>query len=473
MDGDVRETIIGSASEFGQESILTEPTDPANVPTHRKSEAESLLQVQETKRRSKRKKSNKSKSGSKRAVETPSESRHPTQAESRGPAIFPRTDAGNAELFAALYGKLLRYDHQRRRWLIWNQNWWEEDEKGRVRLFAKSAARHRLKKSANIADDEERGREAKWALQSESRHRLDAMLTLAQSEPPLADRGQNWDSNAWLLGVANGVLDLRSGTLRKGKPEDQITMHTNIAFNREAICPRFERFMLDISAGDKELSDYIQRCLGYSLTGETTEQCIFDCYGDGANGKSTLIETVRNVLGDYAYNAPFSTFEKKARSGIPNDVAALAGRRFISAVETDEGVRLNESRVKALTGGDTIAARFLYGEWFGFVISGKIWLAFNHKPEIVDDSHGMWRRIRVIPFTRKFDGNDADKHLKEKLRSVVPKFSPTPIIITPVTHRRRSSSFKSCGRRSARRFYTSPSPRREAKFARIFSALCL
>jgi putative DNA primase/helicase len=331
--------------------------------------------------------------------------------------LYPRTDAGNAELFAALNGKRLRYDHQRKRWLVWNRHWWTEDKKGTVQLFAKAAARNRRKRSEDIEDDDQRRYEAKWAFNSESRHRLDSMLALARAEPELATTGGNWDSDPWLLGVANGVLDLRTGILRDGKPEEHITLHTNIPFDPDAQCPQYEKFIMDISGGDKELADYIQRCLGYSLTGETSEQCMFDCYGEGANGKSTLIETIRYVLGDYAYNAPFATFEKKARSGIPNDVAAMAGRRFISAGETDEGVRLNESRMKALTGGDAIAARKLYGEWFEFAMRGKIWLAFNHKPEIVDDSHGMWRRIRLIPFTRKFDANSADKHLKEKLQA--------------------------------------------------------
>lgn len=330
----------------------------------------------------------------------------------------PRTDAGNAELFAARYKDTLRYDHRHKRWLIWRGHWWAEDTTGQVYVLALNAVRFRQRAATGLpADDPHRTEEIKWAVHSENRYGLEAMAKLAQWMPPLADDGANWDSDPLLLGVANGVVDLRTGTLRQGQPSDLITVHTKVAFDPSAQCPQWTRFLREIFNGDEQLIAFVQRALGYSLTGDTSEQCIFLAHGTGANGKSTLLEVLRCVLSDYAYNLPFSAFELNGRSSIPNDVAAIAGRRFVTAVETSETARWNEARMKALTGQDVITARFLYGEFFSFRPTAKFWLAFNHKPRAADDSEGFWRRIRLIPFTREFSSEEADKHLLEKLKT--------------------------------------------------------
>ena len=331
--------------------------------------------------------------------------------------IFPRTDVGNAELFAHLYKDCLRYDHTHKRWLLWQGHWWAEDVDGKVHRMAKEAARTRLVYAANISTAEEyMKKETKWAIKSESRPRLEAALKLAQSEKPLADTGIDWDSDPWLLGVANGVIELRTGKLRDGRSSDKITLHTDISFDPQAQCPRWSQFLEEIFGGDRELVAFVQRAVGYCLTGRTEEQCLFLCYGVGANGKSTLLKLLRYVLGDYAYNLPFSAFELKARSSIPNDIAALAGRRFVTAIETNESAQLNEGRIKALTGCDPVTARFLYREFFTFLPLAKFWLAFNHKPQVVDDSHGFWRRIRLMPFLKEFKEEADDQALEPKLQ---------------------------------------------------------
>jgi putative DNA primase/helicase len=170
---------------------------------------------------------------------------------------------------------------------------------------------------------------------------------------------------------------------------------------------------------DADVIAFIQRAIGYCLSGAVTEQCLFLCYGQGENGKSTFLEVIRDVLGSYAYNLPFSAFELAARSAISNDMAGLVSKRFVTAVETNENVRLNEGRVKALTGGDRCTARFLYREYFSFDPTAKLWLAFNHKPQVSDDSHGFWRRVRLIPFLAiaQFSGSDCDKDLVAKLKT--------------------------------------------------------
>jgi putative DNA primase/helicase len=332
---------------------------------------------------------------------------------------FGRTDAGNGEYFARLYGDRVRFDHRRGRWLVWTEHWWRGDNTRLVRRLAKEAARARYQGATAISDLRERSDEARFAIATESRQRIDAMLIGAQSEPPIADAGERWDADPWLLGVANGVLDLRTGTLRPGTPADGITLHTAVPFAQDARCPRWERFLDEVFAGDEGLVDYICRAVGYSLTGQTSEQCVFLGFGSGANGKSVFLAILRALGGEYATNTPFSTFELNARASIPNDLAALAGRRLVTASETNEGARLNEGRLKALTGGDAVTARFLHGEFFTFEPVAKFWLAVNHKPAVSDDSYGFWRRVRLVPFTRQFT-HDADPTLIDTLRVELP-----------------------------------------------------
>jgi len=343
--------------------------------------------------------------------------RRPRDA-AQGPA-FNRTDAGNGEHFARLFGNRIRFDHRRGRWLIWQDNWWRDDDTRAVRRLAKEAARTRYGGAISITDLRDREAEARFAIASENRQRIDAMLAASQSEPPIADAGDRWDADPWLLGVANGILDLRTGALRPGSPADRITRHTEVPYERDARCPRWLRFLEEVFAGDDELTAFIARAVGYSLTGDTSEQCLFTCYGTGSNGKTVLLTIIRSIAGMYAVNTPFSTFEARSRTSIPNDVAALAGARLVTASETSEDTRLNESRLKALTGGDEISARFLNHEFFTFRPVAKFWLAVNHKPRVADDSFGFWRRVRLIPFTRQFNA-DADPRLVEALAAELP-----------------------------------------------------
>jgi len=333
---------------------------------------------------------------------------------------FHCTDSGNASLFARLHGEDLRYDHRRGRWLVRGGHRWEEDNCGRVYQLAIEAAQVRYLCAGTLPDgDEKRKEQRKWAVASESRQRLEATLALAQSAPPLADPGDRWDTDPLLLGVRNGVLDLRTGKLRNGRPEDRVTMQAGADFDPDAECPRFDRFLLEVFQEDADLVDFVHRALGYTLTGDVREEVCFVCYGRGCNGKTKLLGAVRHAAGDYACDTPFSTLETSARASIPNDVAALAGRRLVTASETGEDRRLNEARIKALTGGDPITARFLYGELFTFQPVGKFWLGVNHKPRVRDDSAGFWRRIRLIPFGRSFEGQE-DRELEAKLANEAP-----------------------------------------------------
>lgn len=255
----------------------------------------------------------------------------------------------------------------------------------------------------------------KFAHRSRNLGRLRAMIDLARSEEPIADAGDSWDTDRYLLAVANGVVDLQTGQLRAGLREDKITRSTNIEFDPDAKAPRWEKFLAEIFSEDHELVNYVRRAVGYSATGDTREHCLFFMLGSGANGKSTFLNVVRQILGDYGHVMPSSTIASINRSNVPNDVAALDGARFIVSSETSERAKLNEERIKALTGGDKISARFLYREFFEFTPCGKFWIATNHMPRVEDDSAGFWRRVRVIPFFAMFSGEQLDRDLERKL----------------------------------------------------------
>jgi putative DNA primase/helicase len=342
----------------------------------------------------------------------------PAIAKLRASKPFALSDVGNAEFFAARFGDVVRFDHRRGGWLVWVGHRWAVDRTGEVRRLAKKAIRVRLREAASIVDDGKRAAAVRWAATSESRGRLESMLVLAQSEAPIADAGDAWDKDPWLLGVKNGVVNLKTGECRAGRTDDRITFCCGVDFDAAARCPRWLSFLDEVFGGDRALIALVLRALGYSLTGRTTEQCLFLCHGDGANGKSTFLQALRHVWGDYALNTPFSTFESRQRTGIPNDVAALDGRRFVMASETNDGTQLNEARVKAITGSDPVSARFLHQEFFQFDPVAKVWLAVNHRPIVRDDSHGFWRRVRVVPFGVRFNGGNP--RLLEELKGEGP-----------------------------------------------------
>jgi putative DNA primase/helicase len=336
---------------------------------------------------------------------------------------YDRTDTGNAALFAQLYKNTVLFDHRQQRWLIWDasKSRWTEDKTVQVRELAKKSAEYRLKEltpnlpSVTDPQRDEQQREAKWAIVSQNLYRINAALELAKSVPFIADAGEGWDDDPWLFGVANGVVDLRSGTLRQATQQDRSTKFSPVVFDRDADCPRFKQFLTEVFDGDSELTEYVQKAVGYSLTGSTREQCLFQCYGKGSNGKTTFLEIVFHIAGDYAVDVLFSALETK-KYAIGEGVN-LPGARFAKSVETKEGRELDEARIKSWTGGDTISIRPMYRNAFSFRPTHKLWLAFNHKPLIRDDSDAMWRRIRLIPFHHKFGSAQADKNLLEKLKS--------------------------------------------------------
>ncbi len=239
----------------------------------------------------------------------------------------------------------------------------------------------------------------KHAHQSNHRYPIASMLNLARSDPRIATRLDRFDRDPDVLNVANGALDLRTGDLRPHDRSDLLTKVAPVTYDANAQAPTFLAFLDRIFAGDAELIEFLQRALGYSLTGHTGARKLFIAEGDGANGKSTLFNLIADVLGDYAWNAPDAMLlAKRGDDGPRNDVAALLGKRFVIASETGEGKRLDETLVKRLTGGDKVTARFLYKEWFEFYPSAKYWWFTNHLPDVRGGDHAIWDRLVRIPF---------------------------------------------------------------------------
>jgi putative DNA primase/helicase len=310
---------------------------------------------------------------------------------------------GNAERLARYFGHDLHYCPSIG-WLVWYGQLWKKDDEGLVSLLAKKTVR-----DVKTYDP----RVTKWI---ESKKARDAMVSLAQSEPGIPVTAQALDTDNKLLNVLNGTIDLSTGELREHRREDLITRITPVVYDPEAQYPRWDAFLDRIFAGNVQLIEFMHRAVGYTLTGDTGEQCFFVLYGTGANGKSVLLSVISDILGDYGKQARTETFMVRKNQGVPNDIAALRGARFVSATETDQGQMLAEALVKQLTGGDKVRARFLFHEEFEYKPSFKLWLAANHKPTIKGNDHAIWRRIKLIPFEVTIPEAEQDQRLAEKLR---------------------------------------------------------
>jgi putative DNA primase/helicase len=330
-----------------------------------------------------------------------------------------RTDQGNARCLVRDHGKDLLRCPDWGWWLVFDGKRWSRDRSGEVMRRAKDSV-GRIEDEAESSSDQKAAEELmKHARRSENVHRLRAMITLAESEPGVSVLPEDFDEDAWLLNVDNGTLDLRSATLRPHDRSDRITKLAPVPYDTNASCDRWLAFLEEVLP-DPEVRTFIQRAVGYSLTGRTDEQVLLLLHGFGANGKSTFLETIHALVGDYGWHSPADTFLARRDTGVPNDVAKLQGRRFVSAVECEEGRQLAESRIKGLTGGDRVPARFMRAEWFDFKPVCKIWLATNAKPTIRGNDLAIWRRIRLVPFDVTIDEARRDPHLPAKLLEELP-----------------------------------------------------
>lgn len=332
-------------------------------------------------------------------------------------------DTGNAERFVALHGNITRYNHDARKWLISTFTHWRQDDDATIQRLAKMTVRGIYDEAATAAaagNDPQAAALAKWAGISAAEGRRNAMLNLAKSELPIAITHDQLNRGDYLLNVQNGTLNLETETLQPHNPDDLLTYVLPVDYDPAATCPTWDAFISRITGGDTDMAAYLARAVGYTLTGSTSEQCLFFLYGMGANGKSTFIETVSTLMGALAHKARAQVLMLSERDRIPNEIAALNGKRLVVSSELVDGNRLNEGLVKDLTGGDTMSARFLYGEVFHFKPTFKLWLYGNHKPTITGTDDGIWRRVRLIPFDVQIPPAERDPQLGRKLIAELP-----------------------------------------------------
>jgi putative DNA primase/helicase len=331
------------------------------------------------------------------------------------------TDTSNAAAFVADHGPILRYCYCWKTWLVWTGTHWQRDVSGKVMRLAKQTVKNLAQRITTMDDEKQIAELFAHIKASLSTAKLKAMIENAQSEQGIAVQPDQLDADPWVVNVANGTLNLKTGELQPHQQQDLLTKCLSIPYDAEARCPQFIAFLEKAMGGDATLIVFLQRALGYSLTGSTREQCFFLLHGPTKTGKSTFINIAKAALGPYATQAETSTFLHKDRETVRNDLADLAGMRLVSAIETDEGKRLAEALIKQLTGGtDTVKARFLFEEYFEFRPQFKVFLATNHLPKITAQDDAIWERVHRVPFVVQIPKDERDKQLEDKLREELP-----------------------------------------------------
>lgn len=327
------------------------------------------------------------------------------------------TDLGNAERLIERHGKDLRYCWDLGRWLVWDGARFRLDTTGEVERRAKETARALYQEAAVLPGRQAREAAMDWARASESRYRIEAALHLARSERVVAVTASEFDQNPWLLNVQNGTVDLRTGELRPHRRDDMLTRLAPVEYDPTATAPRWEQFLREIFPDDEDAIRAVQRAVGYTLTGDTREQVFFFCHGTGANGKTTFLNTLRALLGEYAAWTPFGTFQHGGEArGHSDQLMDLEGKRLVVSAEKRTVGKLSEDVLKLLAGQEPVTGSRKYERTRTFQPVCKVWLAANTLPRVDDVTDGFWRKVVLVPFTRRFAEHEQDHSLAEKLR---------------------------------------------------------
>jgi putative DNA primase/helicase len=334
------------------------------------------------------------------------------------------TDMGNARVFARLFRGQLLFASDMQRWFHWDGIRWSQATPTDMIGLAKGVSRERLRLARAMPEGDTRVAAGKWAFACEGSKRIAACLALAASEPEFALVSGQLDKNPWLLTVENGTIDLKSGELRQHSQDDLITLMSHVSFDKEAKCERWLQFMREVTLGDGALVEYLQRAVGYTLTGITSEQCFFLLHGSGRNGKGKFISIVSALLGELSRTAQFETFlvHQRNPSAASPEYAILRGARLVKASEPDEGARFSEATMKMLTGEDDVTCRDVYGLLFTYRPQFKLWFLANHKPTIRSTDLGTWRRPKPVPFRAHFEEGSPtdDPEIEHKLLAELP-----------------------------------------------------
>jgi putative DNA primase/helicase len=333
-------------------------------------------------------------------------------------ANLGENDADNAQRFVKRWGDRVIWTPGRG-WLVYEGGRWKPDASSEVNRLAEQAARAIALEAPCLEREGDRSSRARFAAASLSRAAISNMLELAK--PSLTARDSSFDRDPWLLNAENGTVDLRRGARYRHDPRDLITKVTRSGYSRKAKCPQFLQFLRTIFSGDEDKIAFVQRVLGYALTGHTTEQVFLVLIGSGRNGKSTLLNLFRDIVGDYGSHTPIETLlVRQHDNAIPNDLARLVGKRIVTAAEANWNRQLDEAKLKAMTGGEPITARFMRQEFFEFIPEFKLFLAVNDFPRVRSTATAFWRRAVVIPFDVQVPEGEVDPDLPHKLKAEAP-----------------------------------------------------
>lgn len=340
---------------------------------------------------------------------------------------FPCTQFGNADRLVYYFGGSIRYCPQWKAWFVWDGRRWMKSAEELVQNMAYQTVRMIRNEKDGVSEKDLSAEEVSkikeairdWARRSETAHQQAAMVKIATSKPELHVTPEQFDRDPMLFNVQNGTIDLRSGKLLSHRRDDLITSVSPVIYDPDAKCPIFEAFLRRIFGDDDEVIDFMQRALGYALTGCVSEKVLFTLDGRGDNGKTSLLEIVKDVQGkDYSGTVNIETLTKKgSESERLHTIAELHGKRFVTASEAEEGEALRESFIKHLTGMGRLKGRHLYSSAFEFDPVFKIFLDANHKPRIQSSDPAIWNRQRLIPFKVSIPRAEQDRQLKDKLRS--------------------------------------------------------
>ena len=338
---------------------------------------------------------------------------------------YDMTDTGNAQRMRDKFVGNIKYSFVNKKFYYWTGKIWSVDYTGEIKKLADTVVNDIKKEAFAEQDEDVQEAKLKWANKTASSRGKEAMIKECQHLEGIPVLPDQMDSFTDYLNCQNGIVNLRNGELIPHDSNFLMTKCSYAEYDTSGKKPElWLKFLDDVTNGDKDLQEYLQKCVGYSLSGSVREQCAFFLYGIGNNGKSTFLDTVSELLGSYSANVQPETIMMKRDAnggGANSDIARLKSTRFVTSEEPTEGVRLNEGLVKQFTGGGKVTCRFLYGDEFEYEPEFKIWIATNHKPVIRGTDVGIWRRIRLIPFEVNIPAEKVDKNLKYKLRKELPQ----------------------------------------------------
>lgn len=344
------------------------------------------------------------------------------QEETKEYPIRSYDDTGNADRFIDRYGNLYKYSYIANKFYIYDGMKWKVDDKGSIRKLIdemiESIKNEKVLHSEDVTEEEAREVFQKYYKKTRgTQAKKNIMNELMHRRPATPD---DFDRDDMLINVANGYIDLTSRELYKHDINKMFSQITNTDYTEKMQPAVWLDFLNDIFAGNQKVIRYIQKALGYSLTGSTREQIMFILFGKGRNGKSIFVEVISEILGDYSNNMQAKSLMVKKNDNVNTDIARLSKARFVTSSEPNEGFRFDEGLIKQLTGGDKVTARFLYAEEFEYTPKFKIWVSTNHKPIIRGTDDGIWRRLVLIPFDVQIPEEKVDKDLKYKLLREAP-----------------------------------------------------